>query len=272
METCLVFCHFSTEVNCVMIREGFSGASGGPVTGLRQVRGPGLPGWGAPRPWSEQSCNSHHTRPSSWCPARRLCVSGAQTMAQSFRDGVLTFLRGNPRPKVPTQVIRIPHKDRSLRRVRVLLQCGTHVFKACGASSQMCDGLVAQMSKVRSSGVSQSGAVITALLPSHDRAACSAPSRRGETSSFQEGWWQAVKSDCRWASRAERNHLTQRRCLRHQGGRVPEANTELGLPPPCGQSGASGDAPGLPALWVVDRDSWGCLPARLWTGDSGPRT
>lgn len=30
METCLVFCHFSTEVNCVMIREGFSGASGGP--------------------------------------------------------------------------------------------------------------------------------------------------------------------------------------------------------------------------------------------------
>ena len=99
-------------------------------------------------------------------------------MAQSFHDGVLTFLRGNPRPKVPTQVIQIQHKDRSLQSVRVLLQCGRHTFKACGASSQLCDRLVAQMSKVRSSGVSQSGADITAVLPSHDKAACSAPSRR----------------------------------------------------------------------------------------------
>lgn len=193
METCLVFCHFSTEVNCVMIREGFSGASGSPITGSRHVRGPGLPGWGAPRPWSEQSCNSHQTRPFSWRPVRRLCISGAQTMAQSFRDGVLTFLRGDPRPKVPTQVIQILHKDRSLQRVRVLLQCCTHIFKACGASLQLCDRLAAQMSKMWSSGVSQSRAAITAMLPSHDRAACSAPSRRGETSSFQERWWRALK-------------------------------------------------------------------------------
>lgn len=90
---------------------------------------------------------------------------------RSFHDGALTFLRGDPRPKGPEQVIQTPHKDRSLRRVHVLLQCCTRVFEACGASSQLCEKLAAQMSTTQSCGMSQSGAAVTALV-SESRQGC----------------------------------------------------------------------------------------------------
>ena len=191
----------------------------------------------------------------------------------------------------------------------MLLQCYTRIFKACGASSQLCDKPAAQMSATPSSGVAQSGAALTASA-SESRQGHALFPPGGERCRCSGGVVAGTEQSLALGLRCERNHLTQRRCFRQPSGRVPEPTQSqgcslqvvraehremfLGSPAVRVMDGRLLGTPALrvmderllgsPGMWVVDKMLLGLPALRVaeekllglpasgsWTGDSWGR-